>query len=123
VLCHPGEIQQVFTNLIDNALDALARRGRLVVTVRPARDRAGREGVMASVADNGTGMDRTTRDRLFYPFITTKGEAGNGLGLWVSKGIVDKHHGAIAVRSKQNRGTVFTLFLPLDAAVDEPQKP
>jgi signal transduction histidine kinase len=123
VLCHPGEIQQVFTNLIDNALDALARRGRLVVTVRPARDRAGREGVMATVADNGTGMDRTTRDRLFYPFITTKGEAGNGLGLWVSKGIVDKHHGAIAVRSKQNRGTVFTLFLPLDAAVDEPQKP
>ena len=95
----------------------------VLIAVRPGRDRAGREGVIVVIADSGCGMDRPTLDRLFYPFVTTKGEAGNGLGLWVSKGIVDKHHGAIAVRSKQNRGTVFTLFLPLVAAVEELQKP
>jgi signal transduction histidine kinase len=119
VLCHPGEIQQVMTNLIDNALDALPRHGRMVVGVRPARDRAGREGVTVTVADNGCGMDRSTLERLFYPFITTKGEAGNGLGLWVSKGIVDKHQGTIAVRSRRDCGTVFRLFLPLNPTVSE----
>jgi len=123
VLCLPGEIQQVMTNLIDNALDALPRHGRMVVEVRPARDRAGREGVIVTVADNGCGMDRPTLERLFYPFITTKGEAGNGLGLWVSKGIVDKHHGTIAVRSRRDRGTVFRLFLPLNPAVSETERP
>jgi PAS domain S-box-containing protein len=119
VLCHPGEIQQVMTNLIDNALDALPRHGRMVVGVRPARDSAGREGVTVTVADNGCGMDRSTLERLFYPFITTKGEAGNGLGLWVSKGIVDKHQGTIAVRSRRDCGTVFRLFLPLNPTVSE----
>jgi signal transduction histidine kinase len=123
VLCHPGEIQQVMTNLIDNALDALPRHGRMVVGVRPAQDRAGREGVTVTVADNGCGMDRPTLDRLFYPFISTKGEAGNGLGLWVSKGIVDKHQGTIAVRSRHDLGTVFRLFLPLNPAVSEAERP
>jgi PAS domain S-box-containing protein len=123
VLCHPGEIQQVMTNLIDNALDALPRHGRMVIAVRPARDRAGREGVTVTVADNGCGIDGPTLGRLFYPFITTKGEAGNGLGLWVSKGIVDKHQGAIAVRSRRDCGTVFRLFLPLNPTVSEAERP
>jgi signal transduction histidine kinase/CheY-like chemotaxis protein len=119
VVCQPGEIQQVVTNLIDNALDAVERHGRMAVAVRPARDRAGREGVAVTVADNGCGMNQTTLDRLFYPFITTKGEAGNGLGLWVSKGIVDKHQGTIAVRSKPGCGTVFRLFIPLNTGANE----
>jgi signal transduction histidine kinase len=76
-----------------------------------------------TVADNGCGIDRPTLERLFYPFITTKGEAGNGLGLWVSKGIVDKHQGAIAVRSKRDRGTIFRLFLPLNPTVSEAGRP
>jgi signal transduction histidine kinase len=120
VLCHPGEIQQVVTNLIDNALDALGRRGRLFVSVRPASDRSGRAGVVVTVADSGSGMGQETLDRLFYPFITTKGEAGNGLGLWVSKGIVDKHHGTMTVRSKKDRGTVFRIFLPVETMISEP---
>ena len=121
VLCHPGEIQQVITNLIRNALDALAPHGRLIVGVRPAKDGAGRQGVALTVADNAGGMDETMLERLFHPFATTKGEAGTGLGLWVSKGILDKHHAPVAVRSKLGCGTVFRFFLPLDTTAGEPQ--
>jgi PAS domain S-box-containing protein len=123
VLCHPGEIQQVFTNLVSNALDALADKGRLVVAVRLAKDLKGREGVRVTVADNGSGMDRQMFDRLFHPFVTTKGETGTGLGLWVSKGILDKHHATIAVRSKPGCGTTFRLFFPLDTTPGEAHPP
>jgi signal transduction histidine kinase/DNA-binding NarL/FixJ family response regulator len=114
VLCLAGEIQQVLTNLISNALEAIGDRGSILLCVSPARGRDRREGVAVTVADNGTGMDRYTIGRLFHPFVTTKGESGTGLGLWVSKGIVDKHHGTIHVRSRKERGTVFRLFLPTD---------
>jgi PAS domain S-box-containing protein len=114
ILCHPGELQQVLTNLVSNALDALSDKGRLVVAVRPAKDRAGRQGVSVTVADSGSGMDRHMFERLFHPFVTTKGEAGTGLGLWVSKGILDNHHAGITVRSKPGSGTVFRIFFPLD---------
>jgi signal transduction histidine kinase len=114
VFCLAGEIQQVFTNLISNALEAVSDRGRLYLRVRPDTDPEAREGVAVTVADCGTGMDRFTIARLFHPFMTTKGESGTGLGLWVSKGIVDKHHGSIRVRSKKEFGTVFRMFLPLD---------
>ena len=119
VLCQPGELQQVFTNLISNALDALAAKGRLIVAVRPATDVAGREGVSVTVADSGSGMDLHMFERLFHPFVTTKGEAGTGLGLWVSKGILDKHHATVAVRSKPGCGTVFRLFFPVDTTLAE----
>ncbi len=119
MLYHSGEFRQVITNLIGNALDALARNGRLIVGVQPSSDPAGRLGVAVTVADNGSGMDRIMLDRLFQPFVTTKGEAGTGLGLWVSKGILDKHRTTIAVRSKRNGGTVFRLFVPVDAAASE----
>jgi signal transduction histidine kinase len=122
VLCHPGEMQQVFTNLIGNALDALPRGGRLIVAVRPAKDRDSHEGVAVTVVDNGTGMDERTLDRLFHPFVTTKGDAGTGLGLWVSKGILDNHHSKIMVRSKPGHGTVFRLFVPVDTAAGEVQE-
>ncbi len=121
VLYHPGEFRQVITNLIGNALDALSRHGRLVVGVRPSRDKAGQPGVAVTVADNGSGMDRETLDRLFHPFATTKGEAGTGLGLWVSKGILDKHRTKIAVRSRRFGGTVFRLFVPLETMASEKQ--
>jgi signal transduction histidine kinase len=121
VLCRAGEIQQVITNLIGNALDALSRHGRLIVAVRPAIDHASRQGVTVTVADNGCGIDRAIFDRLFHPFVSTKDEAGTGLGLWVTKGILDKHQAQIAVRSKPGCGTVFRVFLPLDAKDSESQ--
>lgn len=114
VLCQPGEIQQVFTNLISNALDALPEKGRLVLAVRPATNPKGSKGVVVTVADSGSGMDRAMYKRLFHPFVTTKGEAGTGLGLWVSKGILDKHHARVAVRTKPDSGTVFRIFFPME---------
>jgi signal transduction histidine kinase len=114
VLCLAGEIQQVFTNLISNALEALDDGGRMTVCVHPANDGKGHDGVVIVVADAGSGMNKATLDQLFHPFITTKGEEGTGLGLWVSKGILDKHRSTIRVRSKQGLGTVFRIFLPVD---------
>jgi signal transduction histidine kinase len=119
VLYQPGEFRQVMTNLIGNALDALSRHGRLAVGVRPAHDAAGRQGVAVTVADNGSGMDHEMLGRLYHPFETTKGDAGTGLGLWVSKGILDKHQTRIAVRSKRDCGTVFRLFVPVEATASE----
>jgi signal transduction histidine kinase len=113
VLCQPGEIQQVFTNLISNALDALPDKGRLILEVRPSTNRTA-SGVAVTVADNGSGMDREMLKRLFHPFVTTKGEAGTGLGLWVSKGILDKHHATVAVRTRPGCGTVFRIFFPTE---------
>jgi len=109
VLCQPGEIQQVFTNMISNALDALPDKGRLILEVRPST-RGTTSGVTVTIADNGSGMDKQMLQRLFHPFVTTKGEAGTGLGLWVSKGILDKHHATVAVRTRPNCGTVFRIF-------------
>lgn len=72
------------------------------------------------VADQGGGMSRATLTKLFNPFFTTKGITGTGLGLWVSKEIIERHRGAITVRSSQKggaSGTVFRVFLPFDAVV------
>jgi PAS domain S-box-containing protein len=118
VLCFTGEMQQVLTNLIANALEAVPDKGCIYVRVQPATDSGGRIGVAITVADRGVGMDRYTIGRLFHPFVTTKGESGTGLGLWVSKGILDKHHGVIRVRSRKGEGTAFRIFLPLDTTLD-----
>ena len=70
-----------------------------------------------TVADNGHGIRPETKKRLFEPFVTTKGAHGNGLGLWVSKGIVKKHGGRIVMRSSTmpgRSGTVFSVVLPLE---------
>lgn len=123
VLCLGGEIQQVFTNLISNALEAMEDKGRMFVGVCPARDVRGRDGVKVIIADDGAGMDGFTLGRLFHPFVTTKGESGTGLGLWVSKGILDKHHGTIRVRSRKGKGTVFRIFLPVDTTMPDPLRP
>ena len=115
VVCFAGEIQQVLTNLISNAIEATEDRGRVVVGVRPGAVNGGGEHVLISVADNGSGMNKFMLGRLFHPFVTTKGEAGTGLGLWVSKGILDKHQASIRVRSRLGVGTVF-LDLPARGA-------
>ena len=114
--CFPGELQQVFTNLIANALDALPDGGSLLVSVRPRRGGAGRQeqGVRVTIMDSGRGMDARTKLRLFEPFFTTKAETGTGLGLWVSKGIVDKHRGTIKVLTLPGRGTAVSVFFPYE---------
>lgn len=121
VRCLDGEIRQVLANLITNAIDALpANGGRLYLRSHEGQDRDGRKGVYIVVADTGTGMPPLVQKRLFDAFFTTKGEEGNGLGLWVSKEIVDRHEAVLRLRSSQRpgtSGTVFRLFLPFTSAV------
>ena len=83
----------------------------MILEVRPTTVNNA-SGVVVTVADNGSGMDAQMLQKLFHPFVTTKGEAGTGLGLWVSKGILDKHHATVAVRTKPACGTVFRIFFP-----------
>lgn len=119
VVAYPGELRQVLSNLIANASDAMPEGGRLQMRLRAAHDpHTGAPGAMITVADNGTGMDAAVVRRIYEPFFTTKEDVGTGLGMWVTKGIVDKHQGRLRVRSATGsfgRGTVFTLFLPRSA--------
>ena len=116
--CLESEIRQVLSNLVRNALDAMhGKGGRLQVRTRDATDwRDGRKGVLFTIADVGTGISAETRQKMFRPFFTTKGIAGTGLGLWISREIVERHDGVLKVSSSQRpgaSGTVFELFLPL----------
>ena len=121
VHCFDGEIRQVLSNLIGNALDAMPAGGSLLVRERESTFwRTGEPGVTITIADTGTGMSPEVRSRIFNPFFTTKGVTGTGLGLWVSSEIVHRHRGSLCVRSSQSpahQGTVFTLFLPFEPAL------
>jgi len=122
ILCFEGEIRQVLSNLIVNAIDAMhPHGGRLLIRSREGSDwKTGRKGLILTVADTGSGMSSDTAARIFEPFFTTKEIGGTGLGLWVSHEIVQRHGGTLAVRSSQrsnHSGTVFTLFLPFEAVV------
>ncbi len=117
VPCMAGETQQVFANLISNAVEAMPRGGRLVIRLRPSLDwRDGRTpGMRVTFLDTGAGMDRATMRRVFEPFFTTKEETGTGLGMWVVEELVDRHHGQVRGWSRQKEGssgTAFTVFLP-----------
>ncbi|MGA8087939.1 MAG: ATP-binding protein [Terracidiphilus sp.] len=118
VFCFAGEIRQVISNLVSNAMDATAG-GRLMVRAHRSRDwvHPQREGVRITIADTGSGMTREVQGRLFEAFFTTKGATGTGLGLWVSHEIILKHHGIIHLRSRAataggSSGTVFQIFFP-----------
>lgn len=119
-----GELRQLFANLIGNALDAMRSGGRLRVRTRPAKEHAEgrRPGVRISVADTGIGIPHHLRKKVFEPFVTTKGDTGTGLGLWVTSEIVQKHSGRICMRSSahpKKSGTVFHVFLPYRIAGGE----
>ncbi|HEX5236598.1 MAG TPA: PAS domain S-box protein [Silvibacterium sp.] len=125
IRCFEGEIRQVLSNLIGNAIDALHRGGRLFLASKDGHDRAGREGVYLTVADDGPGMSKETLARACEPFFTTKGFSGTGLGLWVSQEIIRRHDGKLRIRSSQRpskTGTVITIFLPYTPA-PRPQAP
>jgi PAS domain S-box-containing protein len=120
VSCYEGEIRQVISNLIGNAIDAMSPTGgRILMRSREARNqKTGAQGLAITIADNGPGMPPHIVARIFEPFFTTKGFSGTGLGLWISQEIVERHQGRIAVRSSQRpgaSGTVFTLYLPFSA--------
>jgi signal transduction histidine kinase len=112
-----GELRQLFSNLISNAVDALEEGGRLRVRVTHVRAASnGRKpGVRVTIADNGSGIRPEDRARIFEPFFTTRRDSGTGLGLWLSEGIVRKHGGSIRLRTSTRTGrsgTAFAIFLP-----------
>ncbi|HEU5401451.1 MAG TPA: PAS domain S-box protein [Terriglobales bacterium] len=115
----PGELRHAFSNIVRNSLDALAgvnEAPRLHVRARASFDWRDptRNGVRISFCDNGPGIPNRFRAKLYDPFFSTKA-AASGLGLWVAKGIVDKHGGSIRFRSRETggkRGTIFSIFLP-----------
>ena len=111
-----GELRQVFSNLLANSLDAIRRNGKVTIRTSLSRDpEDGTARIRVSVADNGTGIDVALVPQLFEPFFTTKGMTGNGLGLWVSKQIIEKHGGSVCVRSFTSGkyiGTTFSVSLP-----------
>jgi signal transduction histidine kinase/DNA-binding response OmpR family regulator len=123
VVAYAGELRQVFSNLISNAIDALPSGGTLQVDISAWRDwhNSATPGVRVIIADNGVGIPKENQPHLFEPFFTTKGDDGTGLGLWVAEGIVQKHGGSIRVRSTtahERSGTLFSVFLPLPAAAN-----
>ena len=107
--CLEDELNQVWTNLIHNALQAMQNKGQLTVTVSAVDD-----GVIVAIADNGPGIPEEIRAKIFDPFFTTKpvGE-GSGLGLDIVRKIVDKHHGRLDLHSELGHGTTFSVWLPL----------
>lgn len=107
-----SELRQVIANLVSNALDAMPDGGRLIFRIREfVNHKAGKLCVRLTVADTGTGMNSEVLSRIFEAFYTTKGAAGNGLGLWLSSEIMKKCGSSMRVRSAVGRGTVFHLSL------------
>jgi signal transduction histidine kinase len=115
-------LRQVFLNLLTNAIEASQAGSILEIhtQLQPGvyatiASESRPRGIAVTIADNGTGIAPSTLPNLFQPFFTTKGEHGTGLGLWVSKGIVEKHGGKISIESwigGQKHGTTVTVFLP-----------
>lgn len=107
-----GELRQIFSNLIANSLDAVPAGGKIKVRVSKCVSNLG---VRISIADNGGGIPETAIPKIFEPFFTTKGTIGTGLGLWVTRQLVEKHGGRIRVRAStvpERRGTTFSIVLP-----------
>ena len=124
ILCFENDIRQVLNNLIANAADAMRQGGHLLLRTHDATDwKSGRTGIRITVADTGHGMSAEVKKRLFEPFYTTKEVHGTGLGLWISRGIVSRHHGRLVLKSSEKpgrSGTVFTLFLPDEQNLSKP---
>ena len=110
-----GEVRQVLSNLLANAIDASPKEGMIRLRARRILN-GGQESVRIAVADTGHGIARETKHSIFLPFFTTKKDVGTGLGLWVTKSMVEKHGGRITFRSAPGRGTVFTVTFPKQMA-------
>jgi signal transduction histidine kinase len=112
----PVELKQVFLNLIGNAVQAMPEGGRLRIHVHESTDwKTISSGVCISVCDTGSGIPSEHAKRLFEPFFSTKSTKGTGLGLWISKGIIQKYEGTIRFRTVKLFGgnaTCFRVFSP-----------
>lgn len=119
IMIYPGEMRQVLSNLVVNAIEAMQPAGCLTVHVYETRRWSDISvcGVRVVIADTGAGISAEKLHQIGEPFFTTKGQKGTGLGLWVSQGIVRKYGGDLQVSSSTNpqrHGTVFSVFLPTE---------
>jgi PAS domain S-box-containing protein len=114
IVASKGEMLQVVSNIVANAIDSMKNGGTLTISTRKVTS-SGEEGIEASIADTGTGIDPKNLPKIFEPFFTTKGELGTGIGLWIAKQLVDARGGRISVTScieAGHSGTAFTIFFP-----------
>jgi PAS domain S-box-containing protein len=107
VNCDQVQMKQVFINFIKNSIEALPTGGRIEITLRQENDKA-----VIDIADNGHGIPEDKLKQVGQPFYTTK-DKGTGLGLMVSFNIIDNHQGMVSLKSKVNKGTRFTITLPV----------
>ena len=117
VIAHPGQLRQVFSNLIANAIDATHDGGNITIRIHDTFSWKGdrTSGVRVLIFDDGKGIPSADRKRIFDAFFTTKELKGSGLGLWLSLGIIANEGGSIGVRSSTKEGatgTCFSVFLP-----------
>jgi two-component system, NtrC family, sensor kinase len=115
IVGHPGQLSQVFANLVRNATEASPPDSTVNVRARHIH-RCGRAEVRVTIHDRGNGIPVAVRPKIFDPFFTTKGLKGSGLGLWVSRSLIAKHNGAIRFRTSERAGqtgTTFAVFLPI----------
>jgi PAS domain S-box-containing protein len=126
VLAVAGELKQVFSNIVANAIDAVGGNGTIAVNSQHLPN-GGEGAVEVVIADSGTGIPPEHLERIFEPFFTTKKDVGTGLGLWVTKEIVERHGGSIHVRPANGRegiqGAAFTLQLPCVPAQESENSP
>lgn len=125
IVSSPGELRQVIANLIGNAIDAMRRGGRIRIRLTVGTDhrREDQRCLRLVIADTGSGIPPHILSSVFEPFITTKGETGTGLGLWVTSEIVKKNGWTIRVRSRSHGeqcGTVFVISMPTQAQQPQP---
>jgi signal transduction histidine kinase len=106
------QLRQVFSNLVVNARDSMSQGGTLHLRTKLLSNGV-HEIVRILIADTGCGIPRQMISTMFEPFVTTKGERGTGLGLWIVKGIIENHGGKLRVRSKVGDGTVFKIDIPV----------
>jgi PAS domain S-box-containing protein len=113
-----GELKQILSNLIANAIQASADGGTVIIAARPSRDfQSGRKGIRITVADYGLGIAEQDKSKIFHPFFTTKAEVGTGLGLWITRELLEKKGGHVRFRSRTSppSGTVMSIFLPTES--------
>ncbi len=112
-----SELREVFTNLINNALDAMPDGGTISIKTRREDGH-----IILTIGDTGVGIPESVRDRIFDPFFTTKGVRSTGLGMSISYSIIDRHKGTITVASEEGKGTIFTIQLPVHEQARKEEK-
>ena len=110
IQCYFGQLNQVYMNLISNAIDVMPNGGTLTIETKRTADE-----VIISISDTGPGISEEIQDLIFDPFFTTKEVGkGTGLGLSISYGIIQKHNGTLRVESGSQEGSTFFIHLPVD---------